>query len=97
MNNGYFEINDKLLESSIVANKFIRGKRFLLAFTIDRDITINGAPYRKMRSVDINIDNESIVLSKKKDKVDSNIMVKLFEFTFASIDYIDGDIVIKTK
>lgn len=95
MNNGYFWTSDKLLESSVLSNKFIRGKRFFLAFTIDKDIIINGTPYRKMRSVDINIDDESITLSKKKDN--SNVLLKLSEFTFASLDYIDGDIVIQTK
>lgn len=95
MNNGYFEINDKLLEATKVSNKFVRGKRFLIGFKIDVDIMINDTAYRKIRSVDINIDEESIVLSKKKDN--SNVKVKVPAFTFADIDYIDGDLEITTK
>ena len=48
MNNGYFEINDKLLDAAKVSNKFVRGKRFLLGFSLDTDISINGTVYRKI-------------------------------------------------
>lgn len=95
MNNGYFEINDKLLEATRVSNKFVRGKRFLIGFTIDTDIMVNDTIYRKIRSIDINIDDETILLSKKKDN--SNVKVKVPAFTFAEIDYIEGDIKITTK
>lgn len=94
MNNGYFEINDKLLEAAKVANKFIKGKRFLLGFSLDTDITINGTAYRKMRALDMNIDQESIILSKKNG---TNTKVKVPDFASATVDYVGGDIDIITK
>lgn len=95
MNNGYFEINDKLLDATRVSNKFVRGKRFLLGFSLDTDIVINGTTYRKMRALDIDIDQETIILSKKKDG--TNTKVKVSDFTFATIDYVDGAVKIITK
>ena len=92
MNNGYFEINDKLLDAAKVSNKFVRGKRFLLGFSLDTDISINGTVYRKMRALDI--DQENIVLSKKNG---NSTKVKVPDFTFAAIDYVGGDIDIITK
>ena len=95
MNNQYFEINDKLLEANRVANKFIRGKRFFLAFSLDTDILVNDTIYRKIRAMDINIDNGEIILSKKKDN--SNVKVKVPVFSFATIDYLDGGVRVDTK
>ncbi len=94
MNNGYFEINDKLLDAAKVSNKFVRGKRFLLGFSLDTDISINGTVYRKMRALDIDIDQENIVLSKKNG---NSTKVKVPDFTFATVDYVGGDINIITK
>ena len=47
-----------------------------------------------MRALDIDIDQENIVLSKKNG---NNTKVKVPDFSFATIDYIGGDINIITK
>lgn len=95
MNNGYFEVNDKLLEANKVSNKFIKGKRFLLGFSLDTDISVNGTAYRKIRGLDIDINAGTVILSKKQDGTSTK--VKVPEFTSATIDYVGGDVTVETK